>query len=74
LDSKPRRKGCCFPPQNWRLRPTADTSRSSPGNGRKLPVGRVGEAEDLAEAYLYLMREGYSTGQMIVVDGGAVLV
>ena len=42
--------------------------------GQKLPVGRVGEADDLAQAYLYLMREGYSTGQVIVVDGGAVLV
>jgi NAD(P)-dependent dehydrogenase (short-subunit alcohol dehydrogenase family) len=42
--------------------------------GRKLPVGRVGEADDLAQAYIYLMREGYSTGQVIVVDGGAVLV
>jgi NAD(P)-dependent dehydrogenase (short-subunit alcohol dehydrogenase family) len=42
--------------------------------GRKLPVGRVGEADDLAQAYIYLMREGYSSGQVIVVDGGAVLV
>jgi NAD(P)-dependent dehydrogenase (short-subunit alcohol dehydrogenase family) len=41
---------------------------------QKLPVGRVGESDDLAQAYLYLMREGYSTGQVIVVDGGAVLV
>jgi NAD(P)-dependent dehydrogenase (short-subunit alcohol dehydrogenase family) len=41
---------------------------------RRLPVGRVGEADDLAHAYLYLMREGFSTGQVIVVDGGAVLV
>ncbi len=40
----------------------------------RLPVGRVGEADDLAETYLYLMREGFSTGQVIVVDGGAVLV
>lgn len=42
--------------------------------GQRLPVGRVGEAEDLAQAYIYLMREGFSTGQVIVVDGGAVLV
>lgn len=42
--------------------------------GRRLPVGRVGESDDLAEAYLYLMRQGYGTGQVIVVDGGAVLV
>jgi len=39
-----------------------------------LPVGRVGEAADIAQTYLYLMREGFSTGQIIVVDGGAVMV
>jgi NAD(P)-dependent dehydrogenase (short-subunit alcohol dehydrogenase family) len=42
--------------------------------GRALPVGRVGEPEDLAETYLYLMRERFSTGAMIVVDGGGTLV
>jgi len=36
------------------------------------PVGRVGEPEDLAETYLYLMRERFSTGAMIVVDGEAL--
>jgi NAD(P)-dependent dehydrogenase (short-subunit alcohol dehydrogenase family) len=41
---------------------------------QRLLVGRVGEPEDIAQAYLYLMREGYSTGQVIVVDGGATLV
>jgi NAD(P)-dependent dehydrogenase (short-subunit alcohol dehydrogenase family) len=41
---------------------------------QRLPVGRVGEADDLAQTYLYLMREGFSTGQVLVVDGGAVLV
>ncbi|MGO4290334.1 SDR family oxidoreductase [Chitinophaga sp. RAB17] len=39
-----------------------------------LPVGRVGETADIAQTYLYLMREGFSTGQIIVVDGGAVMV
>jgi NAD(P)-dependent dehydrogenase (short-subunit alcohol dehydrogenase family) len=42
--------------------------------GQRLPVGRIGEPEDLARAYVYLMREGYSTGQVIVVNGGAVLI
>ena len=37
-------------------------------------LGRVGEPEDLAETYLYLMRERFSTGAMIVVDGGSTLV
>jgi NAD(P)-dependent dehydrogenase (short-subunit alcohol dehydrogenase family) len=41
---------------------------------QSLPVGRIGEPEDLAHAYVYLMQEGYSTGQVIVVDGGAVLI
>ena len=30
--------------------------------GQKLPVGRVGEADDLAQAYLYLMQESYGAG------------
>ena len=41
---------------------------------QRLPVGRVGETDDLAETYIYLMREGFSTGHVLVVDGGAVLV
>jgi NAD(P)-dependent dehydrogenase (short-subunit alcohol dehydrogenase family) len=40
----------------------------------KLPAGHVGEAEEVAEAYLYLMRQTYGTGQVIVVDGGGTLV
>jgi NAD(P)-dependent dehydrogenase (short-subunit alcohol dehydrogenase family) len=42
--------------------------------GAKLLVGRVGEAAEIAETYLYLMRQNYSTGQIITVDGGGVLV
>ncbi len=40
----------------------------------KLPVGHVGEAAEIAEAYLYLMRQSHATGQVLVADGGAVLV
>src|SRR6476660_9939092 len=42
--------------------------------GKSLLVGRVGEACEIARAYLVLMQEGYSTGQTVVLDGGAVLV
>src|ERR1700747_1529396 len=42
--------------------------------GKALPVGRVGEPYDMAQAYLFLMQEGFSTGQTVVVDGGTVLV
>ncbi len=40
--------------------------------GARLPVGRVGKPENIAEAYLYLMKTGFSTGETIVVDGGAL--
>jgi NAD(P)-dependent dehydrogenase (short-subunit alcohol dehydrogenase family) len=38
-----------------------------------LPVGRVGEPEDIAETYLYLMQSGFTTGQIVVIDGGSVI-
>ena len=40
----------------------------------QLPVGRVGEAEDIGKAFVYLMEQNFATGQVLVVDGGAVLV
>jgi NAD(P)-dependent dehydrogenase (short-subunit alcohol dehydrogenase family) len=40
----------------------------------KLPVGRLAEPLEIAETYLYLMRQTYSTGEVVVVDGGSVLV
>ncbi|KIO74477.1 short-chain dehydrogenase [Pedobacter lusitanus] len=42
--------------------------------GSKLLTGKIGDANDLAEAYLYLMRGSFTTGQVIVVDGGSLLV
>ena len=42
--------------------------------GNSLPAGRVGEPRDIAQAYLFLMQEGFCTGQTLVVDGGTVLV
>ena len=40
----------------------------------KLPVGHVGEVEEIAEAYLYLMRQTYGTGEVVRVDGGGALM
>jgi NAD(P)-dependent dehydrogenase (short-subunit alcohol dehydrogenase family) len=42
--------------------------------GKSLPVGRVGQPEDLADAVLFLMGNGYVTGINLVVDGGRLLV
>jgi len=41
---------------------------------QKLPVGHVGEVDEIAAAYLYLMQQTYGTGQVLVVDGGGALV
>jgi len=41
--------------------------------GKSLPLGRVGEVDDVAEAYLYLMSQPYATGTIATVDGGSVL-
>jgi NAD(P)-dependent dehydrogenase (short-subunit alcohol dehydrogenase family) len=40
----------------------------------RLPLPRVGMPDEVAEAYLYLMRGGYSTGQVLIVDGGMSLI
>lgn len=42
--------------------------------GQSLLVGHAGEADEIAQAYLYLMRQTYGTGEVLVVDGGGVLV
>lgn len=39
-----------------------------------LPVRHVGEAEQVAQTYIYLMKQPFVTGQILVTDGGAVLV
>jgi NAD(P)-dependent dehydrogenase (short-subunit alcohol dehydrogenase family) len=39
-----------------------------------LPLARGAEPEEVAQAYLYLMRGGYTTGQVLKVDGGGSLV
>jgi NAD(P)-dependent dehydrogenase (short-subunit alcohol dehydrogenase family) len=41
---------------------------------KRLPLPRIGEAHEAAEAYLYLMRGGYTTGQILRVDGGSSLL
>ena len=58
----------------WQNMGAAERENLFESVGKSLPVGRVGEAHDVAQAYLFLMREGFSTGQTVVVDGGTVLV
>jgi len=40
----------------------------------KLPVKRIGKPEDIADAVLFLMGNGFITGATLLVDGGDALV
>ncbi|MEP9350474.1 SDR family oxidoreductase [Xanthobacter sp. KR7-225] len=58
----------------WDAMPDADRAALYSTTAAALPAGHVGEAEEVAQAYLYAMRQTYGTGQTIFVDGGATLV
>jgi NAD(P)-dependent dehydrogenase (short-subunit alcohol dehydrogenase family) len=40
----------------------------------KLPVGRIGRPEEVAEAVVFLMTNGFVTGTVLPIDGGGGLV
>jgi len=58
----------------WQSMSAVERDRMYESLGKSLPVGRVGEPHDIAQAYVFLMQEGFGTGQILVVDGGTVLV
>ncbi|WP_250038450.1 SDR family oxidoreductase [Paractinoplanes maris] len=39
-----------------------------------VPLRRAGEVTDVADAYLYLLSQPFTTGTVVTVDGGALLV
>ncbi len=58
----------------WDSIPEDERERYYNTVGNSLLIERVGEADDIALTYLYLMKQRFGTGQVIIVDGGAVLV
>ncbi|MEU1449505.1 SDR family oxidoreductase [Streptomyces mirabilis] len=40
---------------------------------QRLPVGRVGEAADVAQAVLFVTGNAYATGTTVYVDGGGTI-
>jgi NAD(P)-dependent dehydrogenase (short-subunit alcohol dehydrogenase family) len=58
----------------WRDMSEDDRSAMYSSLAQALPAGRAGEVDDVAETFLYLMRSGYSTGTIVTIDGGSVLV
>lgn len=58
----------------WNSMSEEDRSNLYTVVGESLPVKRVGEASDIAQTFLYNMKQQYATGQVIYVDGGSLLV
>lgn len=57
----------------WGEMSDADRKAMAERAGANLPVGRVGQGSDLAQAYLMLMQNGFMTGSVVDVDGGGLL-
>ncbi|HTH56042.1 MAG TPA: SDR family oxidoreductase [Cyclobacteriaceae bacterium] len=58
----------------WSSFSVAEREKMFTDFGGSLPVGKVGEPEELAKAYLFLITQTFATGQCIIVDGGGALV
>ncbi|MBF9141584.1 SDR family oxidoreductase [Hymenobacter properus] len=58
----------------WASIPEAEREAMYASFSQQLLTRRVGEAVEVAQTYLYLLRQSFSTGQIVVVDGGGVLV
>jgi NAD(P)-dependent dehydrogenase (short-subunit alcohol dehydrogenase family) len=74
----PLRVNCVSPglarTPRWNAMPAAVRQALYEREERRLPVGRVGEADELASAYVYFMKNTYATGNVLNVDGGGSLV
>jgi NAD(P)-dependent dehydrogenase (short-subunit alcohol dehydrogenase family) len=58
----------------WNSIPEAGREAAFQQATARQPLPRIGEPAEVAEAYLYLMRGGYTTGQVLIVDGGTSVV
>ena len=55
-----------------------DTEMGAPliaaGVAARIPVGRVGTGDEIAEAVLFLVGDAFVTGQTLAVNGGALFL
>jgi NAD(P)-dependent dehydrogenase (short-subunit alcohol dehydrogenase family) len=57
----------------WSSMSDADREKMFAGAAERLPLRRIGEAPNIAEAVLFLACSPFSTGSTLVVDGGATI-
>lgn len=58
----------------WDGMSEADRSALYEQETQRVPLGRIGEVEDVAKAYVYCMEQTFATGTVITVEGGSLLV
>lgn len=76
VELAPVRVNCVAPgliqTEQWNSLPDAYRERLIAGTKRQL-LARPGTTSECAEAYLYFMRNAFTTGQVLCVDGGVAL-
>ncbi|MEN4476157.1 SDR family oxidoreductase [Mycolicibacterium cosmeticum] len=58
----------------WDTVPDTERQAMFDAAAQRLPLGRIGEVQDAAQAYVYCMEQRFGTGVVLTVDGGTVLV
>ena len=58
----------------WDSMPENDREQLYQGVSNTVLAKKVGEAEDVSEGFIYLMKQKHGTGHSLVIDGGALLV
>ena len=62
-------KGTAF----WKEMPPKELKKTIAGFSASVPLKRLATVEEVASAYVYLMRNDFITGQVLAVDGGVML-
>ncbi|MEN3753116.1 SDR family oxidoreductase [Mangrovibacter sp. SLW1] len=57
----------------WRDVPADDLARTQAHFEENIPLKRLATMDELAAAYIFLMENGFVTGQRLAVDGGIML-
>lgn len=57
----------------WRALPSAQVEATRQHFAATIPLGRTAEIDEIAAAYLFVMLNGFITGQQIAIDGGIML-
>lgn len=58
----------------WDRIPEADRRAMYERTAATLPVGRIGQPADIGQAILFLMTSRFTTGSVLVIEGGSMLL